>query len=108
MVDAGGGSTGGGGIGPAPRLVGGSYSTTTQGSIREITGRGRMTDMPGSARAAFDRFRADTPSSCSTTASGGTREVARLPNGTIIQLRDGRVDIFPPGGRPETIHFPGP
>ncbi len=99
---------GGGGVGPAARLVGGRYSTTTQGSIREITGRGRMTDMSGSARVTFDRFRGDTPANCSTTASGGAREVARLPNGTVVQLRDGRVDIFPPGGSPETIHFPGP
>ncbi|MCW5633351.1 MAG: RHS repeat protein [Rubrivivax sp.] len=98
----------GGGIGPAPSMVGGNYSTMTQGVVREITGRGRMTDMSGSARAAFDRFRGDAAATCSSTASGGTREVARLPNGTVVQLRDGRVDIFPPGGRPETIHFPGP
>ena len=45
------------GVGPAPGLVGGSYSTMTQGTLREITGRGRMTDMLGSARSAFDRFR---------------------------------------------------
>ena len=97
-----------GGLGPSPQSVGGSYSTTTQGTIREITGRGRMTDMQGSARSAFNAFRGNAAASCSTTANGATREVARLPNGTVIQLRDGRVDIFPPGGRPETIHFPGP
>ena len=97
-----------GGIGPASRLVGGNYSTVTQGSLREITGRGRMTDMPGSARTAFDRLRGDAPTACEATAGGGTREVATLPNGTMIQLRDGRVDIFPPGGSPETIHFRGP
>lgn len=96
------------GVGPAPGLVGGSYSTMTQGTLREITGRGRMTDMLGSARSAFDRFRGDSAASCRTTSSGGMREEARLPNGTVVQLRDGRVDIFPPGGRPETIHFPGP
>ena len=38
-----------GGLGPSPQSVVGSYSTTTQGALREITGRGRMTDMLGSA-----------------------------------------------------------
>jgi RHS repeat-associated protein len=96
------------GIGPSVGQIGGSYSTMTQGTLREITGRGRMTDLTGSARGAFDQFRGGAAATCSTTANGATREVAKLPNGTIVQLRDGRVDIFPPGGRPETIHFPGP
>jgi len=92
-------------IGPSSAQVGGSYSTTTQGSLREITGRGRMTDMRGSAREAFDAYRGDTPATCTQTRDGATREVATLPNGTVVQLRDGRIDVFPPGDRPETIHF---
>jgi RHS repeat-associated protein len=97
-----------GSLGPLPQSVVGPYSTTTQGTLREITGRGRMTDMVGSARFTFDTFRGSAAASCSTTANGSIREVATLPNGTVVQLRDGRVDIFPPGGRPETVHFPWP
>jgi hypothetical protein len=97
-----------GSLGPHPQAVVGPYSTTTQGTLREITGRGRMTDIVGSARSTFDAFRGNAAASCSTTANGSMREVATLPNGTIVQLRDGRVDIFPPGGRPETVHFPWP
>jgi RHS repeat-associated protein len=108
-VRDGGAGGSGGGIGPSPQAIGGGrYSTTTQGTVREITGRGRMTDMPGSARASFDSFRGSTPATCSQTRDGAVRETATLPNGTVVQLRNGRVDVFPPGGTPETIHFPSP
>lgn len=114
-VEAGVGTGGGGGggsggyLGPSAGSVGGArYSTVTQGTVREITGRGRMTDMQGSARHAFNSFRGNTPATCSQARDGSMREFSQLPNGTLVQLRDGRVDIFPRGGTAESIHFPRP
>ena len=95
-------------IGPEPSRVGGPYSTTTQGRINEVSAnRGRLTEYQGDLLDFFGS-NANGPISIGSTFGGMLRFETTLPNGTRIQYREGpegpRVDIYPPGGTPETMH----
>jgi RHS repeat-associated protein len=95
-------------LGPSPVQVVGPYSTTTQGGVNQISAnRGRLTEYPGNLLEFFGR-NANGPINMSTTRAGNLRFDTTLPNGTRLQYREGpngpRVDIYPPGGTPETMH----
>jgi hypothetical protein len=95
-------------LGPSPNQVSGSYSTTTQGRINEISGsRGRMSEYQGNLLEFF-ASNTNGPVNMFTTRHGNLRFETTLPNGTRMQYREGpegpRVDIYPPGGTPETMH----
>jgi RHS repeat-associated protein len=97
------------GIGPNAAEVVGPYSTVTQGTQMFINNRGRMSSGEGNA---FARFLQGSQGDYVARSDSGekTRLVSHLPNGTTLQYREGRkgprIDITPPGGMPETVHFP--
>jgi RHS repeat-associated protein len=100
-------------IGPTRNEVAGPYSTTTQSnSVNGInSSRGRMGNYSGNLLDFFAR-NVNGPINSTTTQNGALRFETTLPNGTRLQYREGpngpRVDIFPPGGTPETMHAPSP
>ncbi len=98
-------------IGPATRPPG-PYSIPTQGSNARpynYTGGnlGRNTDGSGNAR---DIFNAMTGGRATENMPNGNGVWVEMPNGTRLNYRDTRngprIDIYPPGGSPETMHFP--
>lgn len=96
-------------IGPSSSQVSGPYSTVTQGSQVTFNSRGRMSTGSGNALDLFARY-ANGPITIHQLPGGGIRMETTSPNGIRIQYREGRdgprIDIWPPGGTPETMHFP--